>query len=91
MAEHTPRHLRLPSRTPLRQKSLAQAARAKRPVTRRTKPAEPTLQGPRRMTRSGVDVTLIRWMACLTPTQRLAVLHDHIRLVTALRRAALSD
>jgi len=38
-----------------------------------------------------VDWTLIRWMARLTPTQRLAVLHDHIRLVAALRRAAPTD
>lgn len=40
---------------------------------------------------AGVDVTLIRWMVRLTPTQRLAVLQDHIRLVTALRRAAPTD
>jgi hypothetical protein len=44
-----------------------------------------------RGTRSGIDVTLIRWMAGLTPTQRLAVLQDHVKLVTALRRAAPTD
>jgi hypothetical protein len=40
---------------------------------------------------AGVDLTLIRWMAGLTPTQRLAVLQDHVNLVTALRRASTAD
>lgn len=34
-----------------------------------------------------IDLTLIRWMAHLTPSQRLAVLQDHIKLVNVLRRA----
>jgi len=44
-----------------------------------------------RATVGAVDLTLIRWMARLTPTQRLAVLQDHINLVTALRRATTPD
>jgi len=44
-----------------------------------------------RATRKGVDLTLIRWMARLTPTQRLAVLQDHVNFVNALRRAAPTD
>ncbi len=55
------------------------------------KPVARTPQRLRRGTRAGVDVTLIRWMLRLTPTQRLAVLQDHIKLVTALRRAATTD
>ena len=55
------------------------------------KPVERPRQRLRRMTRTGVDLTLIRWMARLTPTQRLAVLQDHVTLVTALRRAATTD
>jgi hypothetical protein len=55
------------------------------------KPLERTRQRLRRGARTGVDVTLIRWMVRLTPTQRLAVLQDHIKLVTALRRAATTD
>jgi hypothetical protein len=59
-------------------------AMAKAPVQRRR-------QRPVPRNRAGVDVTLIRWMARLTPTQRLAVLQDHLKLVTALRRAATTD
>jgi len=55
------------------------------------KPVERTRQRLWQRTRTGVDVTLIRWMVRLTPTQRLAVLQDHIKLVTALRRAATTD
>ena len=55
------------------------------------KRAEPARKRPSRATRNGVDVTLIRWMARLTPTQRLAVLQDHIELVSALRRAAVTE
>ncbi len=40
---------------------------------------------------SGVDLTLIRWMARLTPNQRLAVLQDHIKLVSAYRRGTTTD
>jgi hypothetical protein len=36
-------------------------------------------------------MTLIRWMARLTPTQRLAVLQDHVNLVNAVRRVAKRD
>lgn len=38
-----------------------------------------------------VDLTLIRWMARLTATQRLAALQDHVNLVSAVRRAPTSD
>lgn len=55
------------------------------------KAEERSRQRLRRGTRTGVDLTLIRWMARLTPTQRLAVLQDHVTLVTALRRAATTD
>jgi hypothetical protein len=55
------------------------------------KPVKRTRQRLWRGARSGVDVTLIRWMVRLTPTQRLAVLQDHVKLVTALRRAATTD
>ena len=55
------------------------------------KPVERTRQHLWRGARTGVDVTLIRWMVRLTPTQRLAVLQDYIKLVTALRRAATTD
>ena len=40
---------------------------------------------------SSVDLTLIRWMVRLTPNQRLAVLQDHVRFVSALRRAVTTD
>jgi hypothetical protein len=46
---------------------------------------------PLRTNLNSVDLTLIRWMARLTPTQRLAVLQDHIKLVSAYRRAATTD
>ena len=38
--------------------------------------------------RAEVDLSLVRWMARLTPTQRLNVLQDHVNLVNAARRAA---
>jgi hypothetical protein len=53
--------------------------------------AERTQRRLSRAARGDVDLTLIRWMARLTPTQRLAVLQDHIKLVTVLRRAATAD
>lgn len=55
------------------------------------KPVERTPKRVARAARAGIDVTLIRWMLRLTPTQRLAVLQDHVKLVTALRRAATID
>jgi hypothetical protein len=33
----------------------------------------------------GVDVSLIRWMLSLTPSERLLVLQDHVRATQALR------
>jgi hypothetical protein len=33
----------------------------------------------------GVDLTLIRWMLSLTPTQRLEVLQEHIWSIMRLR------
>jgi hypothetical protein len=33
----------------------------------------------------GVDVSLIRWMLSLTPSERLLVLQDHVRATLALR------
>jgi hypothetical protein len=36
----------------------------------------------------GVDVTLIRWMLSLTPTQRLEVLQRHVDAVEAIRGAS---
>jgi hypothetical protein len=33
----------------------------------------------------GVDLTLIRWMLSLTPTQRLDVLQQHVRAILKLR------
>ncbi len=35
----------------------------------------------------GVDVTLIRWMLSLTPTERLQVLQRHVNAVLRLRAA----
>jgi hypothetical protein len=35
----------------------------------------------------GVDLTLIRWMLSLTPTERLEVLQQHIRAIARLRDA----
>ncbi len=55
------------------------------------KPVKRPRQRLRGGARPSVDVTLIRWMVGLPPTQRLAVLHDHIKLVTALRRAPATD
>ena len=55
------------------------------------KPVEHPRQRLWRGSRTGVDLTLIRWMVRLTPTQRLAVLQDHVKLVSALRRAATTD
>jgi hypothetical protein len=55
------------------------------------KPGEQNREALSRATRTRVDVTLIRWMLRLSPSQRLAVLEDHIKLVTALRRAATTD
>jgi hypothetical protein len=34
-----------------------------------------------------VDTTLVRWMARLTPTERLAVLQNYVNLVNKVRRA----
>lgn len=47
--------------------------------------------GTARPGRGGVDLTLIRWMARLTPTQRLAVLQDHVNLVSSVRRGRKRD
>jgi hypothetical protein len=55
------------------------------------KPAEHTPKRVTRTAQAGIDLTLIRWMLGLTPTQRLAVLQDHVKLVTLLRRAATTD
>ncbi len=33
----------------------------------------------------GVDLTLIRWMLSLTPTERLRVLQSHVNSVVRLR------
>jgi hypothetical protein len=33
----------------------------------------------------GVDLTLIRWMLSLTPTERLQVLQQNVRLILRLR------
>lgn len=46
---------------------------------------------PLQAARGGIDLTLIRWMVRLTPTQRLAALQDHIKLVTERRRGATAD
>jgi hypothetical protein len=35
--------------------------------------------------REGVDLTLIRWMLTLTPTQRLKVLQQNVRSILRLR------
>jgi len=37
--------------------------------------------------RDGVDLTLIRWMLSLTPTQRLDVLQQNVRSLMRLRSA----
>ncbi len=39
----------------------------------------------------GVDLTLIRWMLSLTPTERLEVLQQHVNSVLKLRTALESD
>ena len=39
----------------------------------------------------GVDLTLIRWMLSLTPTERLEVLQRHVNSVLKLRAALESD
>jgi len=68
------------------------SARSSRPVFRRAaRRGERPRKRLSRGTRKGVDVTLIRWMARLTPTQRLAVLQDYVNLTTMLRRAATTD
>lgn len=36
---------------------------------------------------SGVDLTLIRWMLTLTPSERLQVLQDHVDSIYAIRAA----
>ena len=46
---------------------------------------------PGRATSGRIDLTLIRWMARLTPNQRLAVLQDHVNLVSTARRATRTD
>lgn len=38
----------------------------------------------------GVDLTLIRWMLSLTPTQRLQVLQQNVSSIARLRRAKRS-
>jgi hypothetical protein len=50
-----------------------------------TPPAEPTLEGA--FSPGGVDLTVIRWMLALTPTQRLAAAQDMIDAAWALRQA----
>jgi hypothetical protein len=35
----------------------------------------------------GTDLTLIRWMLSLTPTERLRVLEDHVRAIEEVREA----
>jgi hypothetical protein len=35
----------------------------------------------------GVDLTLIRWMLSLTPTQRLDVLQQHLNAIASVRDA----
>jgi hypothetical protein len=35
----------------------------------------------------GVDLTLIRWMLSMTPTQRLQTLQQHARFILRLRHA----
>lgn len=37
--------------------------------------------------KDGIDLTLIRWMLSLTPTERLQVLQQHITSVFKLRHA----
>jgi hypothetical protein len=37
----------------------------------------------------GVDLTLIRWMLSLTPTERLKVLQDNISAIQRLRNAGI--
>ncbi|HVM94818.1 MAG TPA: hypothetical protein VMT89_00450 [Candidatus Acidoferrales bacterium] len=44
-----------------------------------------------RSNRTSVDLSLIRWMARLTPTQRLDALQDHVNLAIAFPRAAKAD
>jgi hypothetical protein len=39
----------------------------------------------REYSEDGVDLTLIRWMLSLTPRERLEVLQDHVKTVTAIR------
>ena len=51
----------------------------KGPVAADALPAEPT-HSP-----DGVDLTLIRWMLSLTPTQRLEVLQAHIDAIRRLK------
>jgi hypothetical protein len=55
------------------------------------KPVERPRKRVTRAVRARIDVTLIRWMLRLTPTQRLAALQDHVKLVTVPRRAASTD
>jgi hypothetical protein len=35
----------------------------------------------------GVDLTLIRWMLSMTPTQRLQTLQQHVRSILRIRHA----
>ncbi|MCP4111601.1 MAG: hypothetical protein GY749_39790 [Desulfobacteraceae bacterium] len=39
----------------------------------------------------GVDLTLIRWMLSLTPTERLQVLQQNINAIEKLKNAGISS
>jgi hypothetical protein len=47
----------------------------------------PFLERDKMYSEDGVDISLIRWMLSLTPTERLMVLQSHIELIEMLRDA----
>ena len=49
--------------------------------------ADSLSEGDRLYSEDGVDLSLIRWMLSMTPTERLQTLQQNIRSVMRLRRA----
>lgn len=47
---------------------------------------EPDPQSQTDLSEDGVDLTLIRWMLSLTPTERLQVLQRQVNAILAIRK-----
>ncbi len=62
---------------------MTRETRAATAADSRTRPAEPTTEGA--FAPDGVDLTTIRWMLALTPTERLQAAQDLIDSAWALR------